>query len=324
MPSQPTIQDVHYSQTLTNFSVAYVQNNTSFASAQNAVPTIGVQHKSDNFWRYDRADFFRMAAKLRAPGTEAAQSGFNLDPNSVYVCKNWALRKCIADDERDNADPAVDLDKMTAEYLTAQMMLAQELDFFSKFLKTGVWTTNPTLTLTWDAAGSTPIKNLRDAILLQQKLTGLKADTAVMGEYVWAKLQDNADFLARVNFGTPGSAANPSMVTTELLAQILGVRRVIISGAVHNKAAEGLTPDYDFVAGKSALVMYSPPTAQLMQAAAAVKFVWTGRKGAGADGQILRTYREERLKADIVEIECAWTHDMVCPELGIYFDAAVA
>lgn len=324
--SNPVIQDVHFNQMLTNFSVAYVADNSNYASAQNAFPTVRSPHKSDSYWRFDRADMLRLAMKPRAVGAEAAEAGFDVDPNSTYNCKNWALRKFIPDDTRRNADPSIDLDKLAVNFLTGQMLQAQEVDFFTKFVKASVWGIDMTVGTQWNVAGSTPIKTTRANILAAQKQTGWKVDTIIMGEAVWSPLQDNADFLSRVSFGTPaalGQQPNPSIVTPQLLATLLGVKRVIVSGAVQCTSEKGQTNVYDFISGKDAILVFAPPVVGPQEATAGVKFVWTGRDNAGADGQILRRYRNEDRKGEFIEIECAWTNEIVCPELGIYIPNAV-
>lgn len=330
MSGNPAIQDVHFNQTLTNFSVSWISDNSKYISGQGCFPTINVVHKSDNYWRFDKADLLRAAMRPRAVGSEAAEAGYSVDPNSLYVCKNWALKTVIPDDKRRNADPAIDLDRNSTNYLSDQLLRAQEQDFYLKYMRTGVWGIDYTQASGgyWDLAGSTPIKVLRAQIIQAESQSGFPVDTMVLGKRVWAALQDNADFLSRVNFGTPaptGSQPNPSQVTLETLAMILGLRRVIVASAVQSTSQKGVTPrTYDFISGKDVLLQFSPPTAQLEEPTAGAKFVWTGRDNAGADGQILRRYRDEARKADVVEIECAWTFDVVCPELGIYIPQVIS
>ena len=45
----------------------------------------------------------------RAPGAKAQRSGFHIG-NSSYLCREYAVGKEIADEERANADPPLDLD----------------------------------------------------------------------------------------------------------------------------------------------------------------------------------------------------------------------
>lgn len=330
MAGNPTIQDVHFNQTLTNFSVSWISDNTKYASGQNGFPTVPVLHKSDNYWRFEKADLLRSAMRPRAIGSEAAEAGYSVDPNSLYVCKNWALKMVIADDKRRNADPAIDLDRNATNFLSDQMLRAQEQDFYAKYMHAGVWGIDYIIpsNLYWDLAGSTPIKTMRAQIVQAESQSGYPVDTMVIGKRVWAALQDNADFISRVNFGTPapaGQAPNPSQVTLELLAMVLGLKRVIVASAAQCTSQKGVTPrTYDFISGKDALLIYAPPTAQLEEPTAGAKFVWTGRDNAGADGQILRRYRDDARKADVVEIECAWSFDIVCQELGIYFPQVIS
>lgn len=327
MAGNPAIGDVHYNQMLQNFSVSWVSDASKYASGQNAFPTVRVEHKSDAYWKFNKADQLRAAMRPRAAGGEAAEAGFGIDPNAEYTCKNWALRVAIPDDKRDNQDPAVDLDKRAAVYLSDQMLRTQEADFLSRYFKSGVWGQDLAVGTTWDQAGSTPIKKLRAAIIQAESQSGFQVETIIISKRVWGILQDNADFISRVNFGTPapnGSNPNPSIVTPQLLAQVLELRKVIVASAVTCTSQAGTTDVFDFMSGKDCLLIYAPENAEMDGPTSGAKFVWTGRTGAGSDGQIFRSYRDEKRKSDIVEIECAWSFNMVCPELGIYVPGAIA
>ena len=98
----PSPSDVHINRPLTNISVALMQDPNAFV-ADRAFPFIGVPRKSDDFWIIPRGAFNRDEMKERAPGTESAGSGYEVDSAS-YVCKVWALHKNIDDQTRANYD----------------------------------------------------------------------------------------------------------------------------------------------------------------------------------------------------------------------------
>ena len=79
--SLPTKGDVHNNTPLTNFSEGYLQSRTAFV-ASDAFATIPVSKQSDTYYIWNRGDFNRDEARVRAPGTKlpAADLGFRPAP----------------------------------------------------------------------------------------------------------------------------------------------------------------------------------------------------------------------------------------------------
>jgi len=135
---------------------------------------------------------------------------------------------------------------------------------------------------------------------------------------VWVALVDHPDFIDRIKY------SERAIVGPELLAAVLGISKVVELGAVENQAAEGQTADYDFVAGKHALLAYAADRPSTMAPSAGYTFTWTGLIGAGRDGQRIKNFRIERLEVDRVEIQTAFDQKVVAPELGAFFADAVS
>ncbi|MDD5304423.1 MAG: hypothetical protein PHS14_15100, partial [Elusimicrobia bacterium] len=175
MPN-PTIGDVHILAALTDISVAYSQGRDIFVASK-AIPTIPTVKQADKYFTFSRADWFRSDAQPRAAGTESAGGGFRVS-NDVYYCQRQAIHMDVSDPERANADPAINLDVDATEYITEQILLAQEIDFASQVFSTS-WTgcsstvgyltgssTNPAsssggVIRVWSDVASTPIEDLR-------------------------------------------------------------------------------------------------------------------------------------------------------------------
>ena len=74
----PTNSAVHVDAALTNISVAFLQNANNFVAGR-VFPNVAVSKQSDRYFVFDRGDFNRDEAEVRAPGTESAGGGYNLD-----------------------------------------------------------------------------------------------------------------------------------------------------------------------------------------------------------------------------------------------------
>ena len=322
---QPTASDIHVNAPLTQISIAFLQDQSDFVS-RSVFPTVPVMKQSDRYYVYDKKQWFRSDAKIRAPGTESAGSGFTVDNTPTYFADVRALHKDVDDQVRANADPVINVDRDATEFVTRDLMLEAELDWRNTYFTTSVWTGSTTggdITpgTLWDAVSSTPIADIRAQMRAVHKKTGFLPNKLVMGPEVWDALQDNADFINRIQFGVPG---RPSIVGKELIASVLGLDQVLVANAVEDTNDEGAAEALDFVYGKDALLVYAAPRPSMLHPSGGYTFAWTAMFGANAAGMRMMRFRMEHLKSDRVEGESAYDHKLVAPECGAFFDNVVS
>ncbi len=322
MPN-PALQDVHVNRPLTNISIAYLQRNLQFASRV-VFPIVPVPNKSDSYYTYDRTDWFRTEAKVRAPGTESAGSGYRIS-TATYTATVQAVHKDIDDQIRANADAPLNLDQEATEWVTFQLLLRMEKDWIANYFTTSIWDrdiTGGTTYTQWSDASSTPIEDVTTESLSITEKTGFKPNTLVLGPRVYAGLKNHPDVLDRIKYGAaPGS---PALATTQALAALFDVERVVTPYITENTAAENQTGAYSFVFGKHALLCYVPPSPGLLTPSAGYTFTWSGYPGAGRDGLRISRFRMENLKSDRVEGEMAYSQKVVASPLGAFFSGMVA
>lgn len=318
--AQPSLGDVHINRPLVDVSVAYMQSDTEMIATR-MFPQVSVQKRSDLFYVYSRADWYRSEARRRAPGTESAGSGWNLTTQS-YSCDRWAIHKDVSDDIRQNSDQALNPDMEATEYVTQQCMLAREIVWTDSYFAAGIWGTDTTPGTLWDAANSTPIEDIRAQIYNVKAATGYKPNVLALSPRVWLVLQDHPDFTGRINSGqTPGG---PAIVNLQTLAAVLELQEVMIAWGVRNTAIEGAAEATDFIVGNHALLAYRAPSPGLMTPSAGYTFAWTGLLGAGAFGNRIKTFRLEREEVDRVECDLAFQCNVVAPELGVLFEDPIS
>jgi len=333
---KPTQSDVHVNRPLSNILVAFFQDAGN-AIATSAFPNVPVEHKTDVYYKWKRDDFFRIEVKERAPGTPAEQGGFDLQTDS-FEAKEYAIAKDIPDAIRDNADTELNLDEAATRYIGHQLLLKREQIFNTSFIKTGVWTgsggTNGgadgnDLTGTsagagsnefkqWDQASSTPIEDIRKQIIAVQEKTGYKPNKLIVGPKVWLKLQDHAELLDRIKYTQKG------VVTADLLTSLLGLDQILVGSLVQNTAKQGATSAFSFIHGKSAVLLYAPPAASKFEPSAGYTFTWTGRFGVGPLGERVKRYYVTETESWRIEGQQAYAMKVVAPELGVFFNTAVA
>lgn len=314
---QPTASQVHVNAPLTNISIAYLQDQNEFI-ANRVFPNVPVAKQSDAYFSYPKSNWFRSEAKKRGLSQESAGSGYEITTDTYY-CDVHAVHKDIDDQLKSNADAPINLDSEATEFVTRNLLLRREKDWATTYFTTGIWTGSSTGSditpgTKWDASGATPIKDIRAQMLAMQKKTGFRPNTFVAARDVWAALQDSADFLDRI------AITQRKIVTTDLLAAVLEIDRVLIAGAIENTAIEGATDAMNWIYSDDALLLYAAPRPSLMLPSAGYTFTWSGFLGATAEGLRIKRFRMTHINSDRIEGEMAYDQKLVASDLGVYFD----
>jgi hypothetical protein len=319
--TNPALSTVHVNTPLTNISVAYSQAADKFV-AHRVFPVVPVAKQSDRYYEYDKDDWLRSEAQLRAPGSESAGAGYRLTNTSTYFCAVNAVHKDVDDQIRANADPVINMDRDATEYITQQLLMKREKDWASTFFATSTWTggvggVDITPSPLWDAS-STPITDIALQAASIMKKTGYYPNTLVIPPDVYNALINNDDIVDRIKYTQKG------VVGRDLLANVLGLDRVEVCWATNNTANEGATASMDFINGtKDALLCYSAPAPSLLKPSAGYTFTWSGYTGA-QDGMRISRFRMDHLKADRVEGELAYAQKLIGADLGVYFNNVIA
>jgi hypothetical protein len=320
--AQPTRSDVHVNRPLTSISTAYIQDAKDFVASE-MFPVVPVEKQSDRYFTYTKADWFRDEMKIRAPGTESAGSGFNVDNTPSYFCDMWALHKDIDDQTRQNSDEPINLDRDTTKYLSQMAMVRREKQFAGKYLTTGLWTggisgADFTPSTLWSTAGSDPVDDIEKLKASVKAKTGFTPNRLLLSYDVVQALKSNASILDRIKYTQRG------IVTVELLASLFDIEKVLVAAAVQNSAAEGATASMDFMIKNRGLLAYAPSAPSILTPSAGYTFAWKGMYGASAQGGRMKTIRMEHLGADRIEIEMAFDLKQVGADLGVYLSGPIA
>lgn len=323
---QPHLNQVHIDAPLTNISVAYLQSQDNFI-ANKVFPIVPVDKKSDKFFVYTKNDWFRDEAQRRSDATESAGSGYNLTTNS-YSADVWAFHKDVGDQTRANSDTPLVPDREATEFVTSRLLLRQEVQFMSDFVTTGVWSkdyegvaSSPSTDqfVKWsDYANSDPIEDIEGGKEQILGTTGFMPNTLVLGYQAYRKLRNHPDLVDRIKY------TSSNVITTEIMARLFDVERVLVASSVRATNAEGATAAYAFNFGKAAILVHSASNPGLMTPSAGYTFAWRGVSGGlGATVGVSRI-RMEHLKADRIEGEVAFDNKVVASDLGVYFGTCVA
>lgn len=332
MPN-PTQSDLHVNQPLTNVSVAWMQDKSTFI-ADKIFPRVPVSKQSDMYWKYSKSDWRRTDAQKRAPGTETVGTGWKFDTDT-YFAQVFGVHKDIDDQVRANADSNWSLDKDATLNVTNHLLLRRDIDWNNTYFKTGVWGKdytgvaagpNASQFLQWNDAASDPIVQFANLQTEFVRQSGRKANTLVLGAETITQLKNHPDIIDRIKYTQRG------VVTTDLLATLFDVEKVLVSYATVTDVAErndmreqDTAATYSFMTNsKAALLCYTPSSPSLMTPAAGYTFTWNGYLSGNAYGIRMKRFRMEHIASDRIEGEMTYDMKVVAPDMGIFLASAIA
>jgi hypothetical protein len=308
----PTLSEVHVDQALTDYSAALFQDLGGSVASQ-AFSNRNVAQQSNNFHIYTAADLHRTDAQKRAPNTSAARKRYGLSTGQ-YFCDVWALAYDVSEQEVANQDAVLDAEQDAAKVIMEDLIMTEDNEWAATAFVTGVWGTSvagATNFTQWDDAASTPIEDQRVGIRTVLSNTGKKPNKVVYGFQTWSDgLVDHPDLLDRIKHTQTG------VVTEDLLAQVLGLDRVIVAETIRNSAQEGIAESAGFILGDNALLLHAPDNVGPRQATAGIRFNWSGLLGAASG---VRTKRFDIPQDDAfprVESDMAFDHHVQTAALG--------
>jgi len=322
--AQPGAGDVHVNTLLTNLSLGY--KNPAYIAEQ-IFPSLTVNKQSDIIPKYDQSPWFRDEVKELGPTEAAPVSGYTVDTSDTYFCRHNGLGHMIPDDQRDNQDSPFDADRDATEWLLDKMLIRKERAFASAYWATTKWTTDLTggsSFTKWNSyASSVPIEDIRGAIRTVRRLIGgVNPNYLALGDLTWDRIQDHPDMMDRIKYGA--SAGSPALVTTNLLAQLLGLTNVLVGYAMYTASPEGTAEGsvtYTSIFDDDALLYYRPATPSLFKPSAGYTFIW---KTAMGGARYVRKRREPLgERADLIEVFESFHIKQTAARAGLFFSDAV-
>jgi len=309
-----TTSEVHVDAALSNVSLAYAQESTSFVSNR-VFGTVPVTQLSNKYHVFDKAQWLRSEAALRGTGAPTRGGNFTMS-TGTYSCDEYGFHMDVDDTVARNADAGVDILTSATQYVTEKLLQKRDQVFAAAAFTTSVWTgstsgSDITPSTVWSASGGTPIKDIADQQAAVHAKTGRKPGTLLLGKDVYAALKDSDDILDRVKYTERG------VVTTDLLAALFDVDEVIVAGSIVNSAQEGATASYAPVFdADDALLIYKPANPGLLTPAAGYMFQFD-------DLRTLR-YRMDAHHSERIETLAAFDFKVTGADLGVFFRTAVA
>lgn len=335
------VGDIHIDSFLTNYSESFIQDESTYIS--NAVATvIPVDKQSGVYQKINRSYYLRDELAPRPHGGTPVQVRYGVERASYFV-DELAAEHYIDDRQRaQNALPANSLDQNAVRLLTTKALVSRDRRWAAAFFRPGVWSNDKTgiasgtpsasQFIQWNQAGANPLSDILLAKDEVSALTGKVPNTIVLGANVITRLLLSPALVELIKYTQRG------VLTVELLASLFGVERVVVARSVYNAADEtslpataanpnGDTLDLQYIVNANgAWLGYVERTAAMDAPTAVAMFAWTGYEPGlvNSQGGIIRRGRDDRARSDWFQIVDATEFAAVSPDLGVFFNNAVA
>lgn len=304
---EPTLSDIHIDSALTDFSFASFQQQERFI-APSVFPITNVPKRSGKYFTYDTAELRRSDAEKRAPGTESKVRGYKLSSDS-YHCEVYSIAVDVSEQERANADEALDPEEDAARIAMQDIQIAMDRIWTNTAFTTGIWATESTGT--WNTSTGDIVGDLQTGIMTILEDTGQRPNTLVVGADAWyTGLWGSTQLLNRM----PDNA--PKIITPNYMQDLFGFSRVFVLDTQEQTIESSTGAPASIHHTDHVLLAYVDPNAGLRGVTAGKTFMWSGLTGGGNG---IRTKRLDMPWKDAmprVEVDTAFDFKVVSTSLG--------
>ena len=241
----PQVIDYQVDATLTQMSVAYANGELI---GTKLMPRVEVGGRVGFFYTFDKSRF-TINDSRRTGTSRANRIASGMTKTAFGPLAEHALEEAIEYEVRATYPSPHDARVDATEDVTEALDLGLESEIAAKLTSGSVITQNVTLSGTdqfSDYANSDPFGVFQTGIDTIKAASGVTPNVLELGYQVWSKLRHHPDLLGRM------SVASARVLTTQMLADLIGVEEVVIGDAVYNTADEGQAAVMGYVWGKHA------------------------------------------------------------------------
>lgn len=306
--------DAQFDEVLTKRAIALMEGREDFAVVNGAIPMIPTTVFNGNYKVWSASDFRRRNVEKRASGTEFKRVNLGVKEKQ-FSCEQEGYEIPIADRNRLENEMEDTTAKMVEDaYANFDIRLAEKLTS-ANFSNNKVGTTD---FVKWDASNSNPIADIKKFKAEIKLALGVNPDSLLITEDVYTALTENATILARLRTDADKE------ITLEKLAKFFGLDNIYVMAGAETKTADGQDEqEIGLIKSNVALLYYKGKVAGATNPSAVKCFYNTNTYGAGTNGIIIQTYREERITADVARVVQDFTIVVSMPEGAILLTSVI-
>lgn len=248
---------------LSNISVGFNAGNTLVGEA--LFPPVRVNKRAGKYYVFGlEAWQLPFQGDIRAPATVANEvPGVTLSSDSFF-CNEHALQHAVPDEEEEQyAGSPLNPLSDAVELITGKILLGREVAMRDHVYTDANYPADQVVTLSGtsqfnDYTNSDPIAVFRTAFRKMYSRLFREPNVAIIPYEVMLTLEDHPKIIARM------ASTERQVLTADLIANVLGVERVIVPGTGFvtnaNPPAQPVDPSaISYVWGKNILLAYVPP-----------------------------------------------------------------
>jgi hypothetical protein len=317
MPYEFNPNDVHTMQTLTDFSVRYMNEETIW---RKVAPIKSVKKRSDKFVVFDKATAFDITDDSTAPNSDANEISLKMS-DANYSVNDRALGAWVPVETIENADDPIKPELDAVQAVKNQLENRHELRVAQRFFSAATYPVGNKVTLAgtsqWsDYTNSDPLAALTaqiDALIVRPNKLILGADT-------WRVLRQHPRIAGAI-FPLGGNAnRGGTMATAAALADLLELDEVVVGRARVNTANVGAaSPTLVRAWGKHALLARILDNPGDQDVTLAVTF-------SESQSNPVRDFDKKKGVKGSIYIKDGWNEDAraIATDAGFFFENAVA
>lgn len=319
---------------LSNLALSYYQNSANYF-AKAIFPICPVDLSADNYYIFDKEDLLRDNWR-RKPAYGKVDPAPVSEHTDTYACQVdqmiMGIDQIRQTDLQRRMGPSIrDPKQQRAKTIAEQANIHQDLQFADAYFRAGAWKDEYTGIDNTNVSGkqfikfsngnSDPIAFIDERKTAMQENTGRMPNRLALGANVYNWLKIHPAILERVKYG--GSTANPASVTTNVLAQLFEVDKLVVLQSIANKADRGADAEMQFIGDPNAfLLAYATSAPSVDEPSAGYIFTWD-MLGNGQILPILNYLGENGTHTEYVEGLMANDMKKTADDLAMFFKDAV-
>jgi hypothetical protein len=297
-------------------SVAIGYTNDSYI-ADLLLPEIGVNFQTGKHWIYGQERFKNTPSK-RAAGAESGEVSLDLQQGNPYFCEDHALKQFVLDEDVENATTPTDPFTDATENVSERLLIAKEVEAAALLTNTAVITQNTTLsgTARLDDSNSDPFATIEAGRAVIHSSTHVDPNTLVMSREVWNKFKYHPALMERVKY------SQRAQMTTDLVASLLEIDRIVVGAAGYNTARDGQTDAMGYIWGKDMLLAYVAPRLAPKMLTLGLTYRWNKKQKTV---KRLRGTKEEDRNGTYVRVgDDYYDQNVVAPQVAYLWKTVVS
>jgi hypothetical protein len=278
----------------------YAEGNTMGFVGLEIMPIFPTMEKSSTF------PVIPIEALLSAPDVDRApRAKYNRDDfeyeRGTYQTSEKGTEEPVDDSERkmvENETNSGFADMIATKRAWGRIMRSQEKRIASKVFNATNFTANA-VTNEWDdATNATPIDDVEAGKLSIRSKCGMLPTDLIITFSTYSNLKQCDQIINRLKYTFPGIDLN--RITTQQLALIFDLERVLIAGAVYNSAGKGKDASVaDIWSNEYAMLTVTSKSMDISEPCIGRTFLWTEDS---PQNPIVESYREEQIRSDVFRV----------------------